>query len=72
MGTYRIQANTSFCHHQLANIEENYATKLLYEIKSIDNDPVKSLGLSAIVLIPVPLFSYVINQDLSSPKEYSS
>lgn len=72
MGAYRIQANTSFCHHQLANIEENYATKLLYEIKSIDNDPVKSLGLSAIVLIPVPLFSYVINQDLSSPKEYSS
>lgn len=67
-----MQANTSFCHHQLANIEENYAIKLPYEIKSIDTDPLKSLGLSAIVLMSVILFSYVINQELSSPKEYSS
>lgn len=68
MPKHKALKNTSFCHNQLTNVEENYP-KYLCEIKNIANDKLKSLGLSVIILIFVPLFSYVINRELRSPEE---
>lgn len=54
----------------ITNVEENYSIKWLYEIKNIVNDNFNSLGLSAIVLIPILLFSYVISQEFRPSEAY--